>query len=87
MRSGQVKAPEGFGYWIIKFDGVEGGAIKDNPLGTGRIEYTYYQMALDCGIDMMPSRLLEDGEKAHFMTRRFDRTDNGEKIMMQTSVA
>lgn len=84
VRSGQVKAPEGFGYWIIKFDGVEGGAIKDNPLGTGRIEYTYYQMALDCGIDMMPSRLLEDGEKAHFMTRRFDRTDNGEKIMMQT---
>ncbi len=84
VRSGQVKAPEGFGYWIIKFDGVEGGAIKDNPLGIGRIEYTYYQMALDCGIDMMPSRLLEDGEKAHFMTRRFDRTDNGEKIMMQT---
>ena len=84
VRSGQVKAPDGFGYWIIKFDGVEGGAIKDNPLGIGRIEYTYYQMALGCGIQMMNSRLLEDNVQAHFMTQRFDRTQTGEKIMMQT---
>jgi serine/threonine-protein kinase HipA len=84
VRSGQVKAPEGFSYWIIKFDGMEGGDIKDNPLGIGRIEYTYYHMALDCGIKMMPSRLLEDGIQSHFMTQRFDRTDNGDKIMMQT---
>jgi serine/threonine-protein kinase HipA len=84
VRSGQVKAPDGFGYWIIKFDGLEGGSINDNPLGIGKIEYTYYKMALDCGIIMMPSRLFQDGEKAHFMTQRFDRTDKGEKIMMQT---
>ncbi len=84
VRSGQVKAPDDFGYWLLKFDGVEGGRIKDNPLGIGRIEYTYYQMALNCGILMMESRLMEDNEQAHFMTRRFDRTDKGEKILTQT---
>lgn len=84
VRSGQVKAPNGFTYWLLKFDGMEGGTIKDNPMGIGRIEYTYYQMALACGIEMMESRLLEEGTQAHFMTKRFDRTDNGHKIMMQT---
>ena len=84
VRSGQVKAPDGFNYWIIKFDGVEGGNIKDNPLGIGRIEYTYYKMALDCGIQMMKSLLLEEKTQAHFMTQRFDRTAFGDKIMMQT---
>ena len=84
VRSGQVKAPDGFNYWLLKFDGVEGGKIKDNPLGIGRIEYTYYQMALDCGIEMMESRLLEEGDQAHFMTKRFDRDSGGNKILTQT---
>ena len=84
VRSGQVKAPEGFDYWLLKFDGVEGGSIKDNPLGIGRVEYTYYQMALSCGIDMMESRLMEENEQAHFMTKRFDRNTKGEKFHTQT---
>ena len=84
VRSGQVKAPDGFGYWLLKFDGVEGGTIKDNPLGIGRIEYAYYQMALDCGIEMMESRLMEEGQQAHFMTKRYDRSENGEKLLTQT---
>jgi len=84
VRSGQVKAPDGFGYWLLKFDGVEGGIIKENPLGIGRIEYTYYQMALNCGIEMMESRLLEEGNQAHFMTKRFDRSQNGDKLLTQT---
>lgn len=87
VRSGQVKAPDGFNYWLLKFDGVEGGKIKDNPLGIGRIEYAYYQMALDCGIQMMESRLMQEGEQSHFMTKRFDRTDQGDKIMVQTFCA
>lgn len=84
VRSGQVIAPQGFGYWLLKFDGVQGEFIKDNPLGIGRIEYSYYKMALDCGINMTESRLLIDGEQAHFMTKRFDRTENGEKLLTQT---
>jgi len=84
VRSGQVKAPVGFSYWILKFDGVEGGKIKDNPMGIGRIEYAYYKMALDCFINISESKLLQDQDRAHFMTKRFDRTPNGEKIHTQT---
>jgi len=84
VRSGQVKAPEGFTYWLLKFDGLEGGKIKDNPLGIGRIEYAYHRMAVDCGINMTECRLWYDGNKAHFMTKRFDRTDTGEKLHTQT---
>ena len=88
VRSGQVKAPEGFGYWLLKFDGVtysEHGSIMENPKGIGNVEYAYYKMAQACGIEMTESRLLVEGDNHHFMTRRFDRTDSGEKICMQTA--
>lgn len=88
VRSGQVQAPEGFGYWLLKFDGgtyKEHSEISGNPRGIGNIEYAYYLMAKDCGIDISESRLLAEGEQSHFMTRRFDRTDKGEKIHMQTA--
>lgn len=87
VRSGQVQAPEGFGYWLLKFDGgtyTEHSEISDNPQGIGNIEYAYYLMAKDCGIDMMECRLLPEGESHHFMTKRFDRTETGEKIHVQT---
>jgi serine/threonine-protein kinase HipA len=44
-------------------------------------------MARACGIDMSESRLLHEGEYVHFMTKRFDRTDNGEKLHTQTLCA
>lgn len=85
-RSGQVDAPERFEYWIIKFDGV--GSSDDeftDPLGYGRVEFAYHQMAVDAGVEMTAARLLvDDGERAHFMSRRFDRTDEGGKIHAQT---
>lgn len=87
VRSGQVKAPEGFSYWLLKFDGVtysEHGSITENPRGIGNVEYAYYKMAQACGIEMAECRLLTEGDNHHFMTRRFDRTDKGEKIHMQT---
>jgi serine/threonine-protein kinase HipA len=84
VRSGQVKAPEGFSYWLLKFDGMEGGKIKDNPKGIGRIEYAYHKMAVDCGIEMSECRLLSEGKNAHFMTKRFDRSENGDKLHIQT---
>ena len=87
VRSGQVKAPDGFTYWLLKFDGVEDRKLNDNPIGIGRIEYAYYHMARACGINMAESRLLEEGEHAHFMTKRFDRTDRGEKRHTQTLCA
>lgn len=90
VRSGQVKAPEGFGYWILKFDGgtySEHDRISGNPKGIGNIEYAYYRMATACGIRMTECRLLREGDSCHFMTRRFDRTPAGEKIHMQTLAA
>ncbi len=90
IRSGQVKAPEGFTYWLLKFDGTtfnENGSKIDHPKGIGNIEYAYYKMALDCGIKMTESKLLEEGDSFHFMTKRFDRTDSGDKIHMQTLAA
>lgn len=84
VRSGQVKAPEGFGYYLLKFDGVENTKLSDNPMGIGNVEYAYYKMASDCGINMSESSLLSEGDYSHFMTKRFDRTDGGDKIHMQT---
>ncbi|MCX6226145.1 MAG: type II toxin-antitoxin system HipA family toxin [Bacteroidia bacterium] len=87
VRSGQVNAPDGFTYWLLKFDGVEGGKIKDNPAGIGKIEYAYYKMAIASGIRMTECRLLPEGDHAHFMTKRFDRTNSGEKLHVQTLCA
>ncbi|GHV04257.1 toxin HipA [Bacteroidia bacterium] len=87
VRSGQVKALSGFTYWLLKFDGVEDRMVKDNPKGIGKIEYAYYKMATACGILMTECRLLQEGEYAHFMTKRFDRTDSGEKLHTQTLCA
>ena len=86
VRSGQVKAPAGFGYWLMKFDGVSGNRDKelDDPLGFGQIEYAYYRMALAAGIEMSECRLYRENGRSHFMTRRFDRTSEGRKIHMQT---
>ena len=83
VRSGQVKLPDGFGYWLMKFDGVHGNGDKDgeDAKGYGRVEYAYSLMAMAAGIEMSECRLW-DG--VHFMTRRFDRTSNGGKIHMQT---
>ena len=83
VRSGQVDAPAGFTQWLLKLDGVTNQELGD-PKHYGRIEYAYYRMALRAGIEMMPSRLLEENGRAHFMTRRFDRTDDNQKLHMQT---
>lgn len=90
IRSGQVKAPDGFTYWLLKFDGVsysEHDSITDIPMGIGNVEFAYHKMAMESGIQMNECRLLEDGERHHFMTKRFDRKDNGDKIHMQTLAA
>lgn len=86
VRSGQVKAGDGFTYWVLKFDGVSGNRDKelDDPLGYGAIEYAYYRMATAAGIDMNECRLLEENGRRHFMTRRFDRTLDGNKWHMQS---
>lgn len=75
VRSGQGKIPKGFEHYLIKLDGVSGEQFGDSA-GWGRVEYAYYLMALDCGIEMTESQLLEENGRAHFMTKRFDRDGN-----------
>ncbi len=86
VRSGQVKADKGFEYWLLKFDGVSSNKDKElnDPQGYGAIEYAYYLMAKKSGITMNPCHLLQEHERQHFMTKRFDRLPNGEKLHMQT---
>ena len=86
VRSGQVRAPKGFEYWIIKFDGVNNDTLGD-PKGYGKIEYTYHRMAKAAGIEMSKCRLMEEHGRAHFMTLRFDRTNEADKIHMQSLCA
>ena len=87
VRSGQVDVPAGFTHHVIKFDGVnqtnENKETFGDPQGYGSMEYVYYLMAQACGIDMMPSHLLDEGPRRHFITQRFDRQDN-KKIHIQT---
>lgn len=83
IRTGQFDVDPGFEHWLIKFDGVG----SDERLGVsqdyGRIEYAYYLMATAAGIEMSESRLLEENDRAHFMTKRFDR-DGNNKHHVQT---
>lgn len=86
VRSGQVPPPPGFEPWILKFDGVNEATPGDSK-GFGRIEYAYHRMVVAAGVSMMPCRLLEENGRAHFMTRRFDRTPDGGKIHAQSLCA
>lgn len=85
IRSGQLPADPGFEQWLIKLDGIAHDWQRgDDELagtgGYGRIEYAYYLMATAAGIDMMPCELLEENGRAHFLTKRFDRGDDGSRI-------
>ncbi|NIJ03855.1 HipA domain-containing protein [Frigoribacterium faeni] len=77
VRSGQLPAPEGFEHWLLKLDGMGGGSELGQGDSSGRVELAYSAMAGAAGVDMTECRLLEEGDRAHFMTRRFDRLESG----------
>lgn len=81
IRSGQADLPQNFKHYILKFDT---GKPDDFPFT--KIEMAYYLMARDCGIDMMPSKLVEIEGTQNFLTQRFDRVD-GIRIHTQTMAA
>jgi len=83
VRSGQAKTPKGFEHWIIKLDGVSDTQFGESH-GYGRVEYAYYLMARDCGIDIMECDILEENSRAHFMTKRFDREGSNAKHHVHT---
>ena len=87
VRSGQAKVPSGFTHYLMKFDGVsehnKNQETFGDPLGYGAMEFVYHLMANKCGVDMMPCRLLHEGNRRHFITQRFDRNKNN-KVHVQT---
>ncbi len=80
VRSGQADAPPEFTHFLMKFDGVsehnKNRETFGDPMGYGAMEYVYHLIARACGIEMMPCRLLPEGNRRHFITQRFDRNGN-----------
>jgi serine/threonine-protein kinase HipA len=61
--------------WIAKFPS------RRDETNMGGWEYLVYRLAIDAGIDTAPSRVRNfSGEYDTFLTRRFDRTEAGERI-------
>ena len=83
VRSGQIEAPEGFDYYLIKLDGVSAQAGFKETDNYGRLEYSFAKLVRECGIEMTECSLVEENGRAHFLTKRFDRVAGG-KIHMQT---
>jgi serine/threonine-protein kinase HipA len=82
IKFGQAQVPKGFEHWLLKLDGVSGEQFGESNNG-GKIEYAYYLMALDCGLNISESKLLEENSRTHFITKPFDREGNT-KHHMQT---
>ena len=76
--SGQTSTDPGRQYYILKFNTPE--------FCISETEKTWYDMATNAGITMMPSKLIEVEGIKHFLTERFDRR-NGEKLFTQTLAA
>lgn len=90
VRSGQVDGRSDLEPWLIKFDGISNNRdheLESDRPGYGRIEFAYSQMARAAGIEMTECRLFEEGGRAHFATRRFDRTETGGKLHLQSLCA
>lgn len=77
--SGQGTIPEGFTHYVLKYD-------DDSVYPSAKLEYVYFRMAIDAGIDMMPSELRTYEGATHFLTERFDRFGN-DKAHVQTLAA
>jgi len=77
--AGDANIPDGFEHWILKF------SPRGDPDAGGR-EFSAYEKALECGVSMSESRLVELDGRMHFMTKRFDR-DGNRRLHLQTLCA
>ncbi len=66
--------------WIAKFPS------KNDSIDKGAWEFLVYQLAINCGIDMAPSRIEKIAGNYHtFFTQRFDRAE-GERIHFSSAM-
>lgn len=84
FHSGVFPPRAGESAWLLKFDGATDASTLAEAQQYTRVEYAYSLMARSAGIDMSETRLLPEGGRAHFMTRRFDRPAPGERVHMTT---
>jgi len=77
---GDIVPKEGQESWILKFNRDIG---EQSDKDRGKVEYAYYLIARNSGIQMMDSELQQIGEEYCFMTKRFDR-EEGIKLHTQT---
>lgn len=84
--SGQHDAPEGYTHWLLKFD-VATGQAPGRTTGFNQVEYAYFLMALDAGMSVAESKLVEADGLTHFLTRRFDRPTPTERLHVQSLAA
>lgn len=68
--AGDRSVSEDYNHYLVKLHMEDG-----DDYNREKVEYVYYLLAQEAGIDMMPSKLIE---KKHFATLRYDR-QNGEK--------
>jgi serine/threonine-protein kinase HipA len=89
VRSGQGAVPPGFQHWLLKFDGVAENRDRElaDPKGYGLVEFAYSRLATRAGIAMSECRVMAEHDRHHFMTRRFDRTADGDKLHLQSLAA
>lgn len=69
----------GFEPWIIKFDGADG-----VPREFGRIERAYALMGEAAGLEVPTTAMIEEGGRAHFLSKRFDVLPDGERLHMHS---
>ena len=84
FHSGVFPPREGESAWLLKFDGATDERTLAEAQQYTRVEYAYSLMAREAGIEMTETRLLPEGGRAHFMTRRFDRPAPGARVHMTT---
>lgn len=71
LMGNEKKLPKGYEHWLIKFP--SSADSKD----IANIEYAYYKMATDAGIEMSESKLFKGKSgQVYFGTKRFDRIGN-----------
>ncbi len=69
------KPPKGFMEVIVKYDDTAND--DENKSTYSKLEYIYYLLARKSGINIMDCYLLESNGKQHFITKRFDRDNDG----------
>lgn len=80
IKSGQAQLPPEFDYCILKYDN------ESDTFPYARMEYVYWRLCRDAGIEITDSELRRFETASHFITRRFDRCPEG-KVHMQSLLA